>query len=114
MYVWKIVGCFALVVASLQGLAATSEAADVTQAVITVDGMHCPACAKKIVRKMLAVPGVADASADAEQALVTVTAKADAPRSVSPRALWEAVEKAGYTPTKLVGPWGSFTTKPKS
>ena len=33
---------------------------------------------------------------------------------MSPRSLWEAVDKAGYEPTKLEGPGGSFTTKPKT
>ncbi len=32
----------------------------------------------------------------------------------SPRALWEAVEKAGQKPVKLEGPSGTFTSKPQS
>src|SRR5262249_43948091 len=35
-------------------------------------------------------------------------------QAVSPRALWEAVEKAGKTPTKLEGPSGTFTARPRS
>jgi len=28
--------------------------------------------------------------------------------------LWEAVERAGYQPSRLQGPGGVFTSKPKS
>ena len=33
---------------------------------------------------------------------------------VSAKEMWEAVEKAGYTPSELDGPGGSFKEKPKS
>jgi hypothetical protein len=36
------------------------------------------------------------------------------PKTVlSPKALWEAVEKAKKTPAKLAGPGGTFTARPK-
>lgn len=87
-------------------------AAEPQTTAIHVDDMHCPACAKKIVTKLQAVEGVASANADVEagQAIVATKEKS----KLSPRALWEAVEAAGYTPTKLVGPSGVFTEKPKS
>ena len=50
--------------------------------------------------------------ADAETQTATVTP--DAAKAPSPKALWEAVEKAGYKPTKLVGPAGTFSAKPSS
>ena len=87
-------------------------AAEPQTTAIHVDDMHCPACAKKIVTKLQTVEGVASANANVEagEAIVAPNGKA----KLSPRALWEAVEAAGYTPTKLVGPSGAFTEKPKS
>jgi len=78
--------------------------------VVTVDGMTCGGCAATVSKAVGAVIGVVSAKADAKTGLVTVTAKKDA--SVSPKALWEAIGKSGYTPTKITGPAGSFTTKP--
>lgn len=78
---------------------------------VSVDGMHCPACAKKIATKIQMLPTVATALADAKSGLVSVTPKPEA--KLSPRSLWETVEAAGYKPVKLVGPAGTFTTKPK-
>lgn len=77
---------------------------------ITIDGMHCAGCAKKIATRLRAVAGVADAQVSAETGTAAVTPKDKA--NVSPRSLWESIEKAGYTPTKLVGPGGTFTKKP--
>ena len=88
------------------------QAADPPATTISVQGMHCAACASKVAGNLQAVTGVNKAQVDAEKAVAVVTAKANT--APSPRALWEAVEKAGYKPTKLVGPAGTFTTKPKS
>ena len=35
-------------------------------------------------------------------------------KTVSAKALWEAVEQAGFKPTKLEGPTGKFTAKPSA
>lgn len=87
-------------------------AAEPRPTVITVKGMHCAGCAKKIAAKLTAVAGVGQAQPDVPKSLfVVVPAEAKAP---SPKALWEAVEKAGYTTVKLEGPNGTFTKKPKS
>ncbi len=79
---------------------------------ISVQGMHCAGCAAKVTRKLEAVSGIDKAQVEAETGTAVVSAKADA--TPSPRALWEAVDKAGYKPTKLIGPTGTFTAKPKS
>jgi copper chaperone len=92
--------------------AAIVHAADPAPITISIQGMHCPACAANVSGKLQSVTGVEKAQADAEKAVAVVTAKSDV--VPSPRALWEAVEKAGYKPTKLVGPAGTFTSKPKS
>jgi len=79
---------------------------------ISVEGMHCGGCAIKLTRLLEAVPGVHTAKVDATTGLAVVTPKPDP--APSPRALWETVEKAGYKPTKLVGPAGTFETTPSS
>ena len=94
-------------------LAATAtQAADPPSTTITVQGMHCVMCAAKVSEKLKAVPGVQAAEVDPVKATAVVATKTNA--MPSPRAMWEAVEKAGYTPTKLVSPVGTFTSKPKS
>jgi copper chaperone CopZ len=79
---------------------------------ITIPRMDCPTCAGKVEAKLNEVPGVAALRTDVEKRTVVVT-----PRNgvvLSPRALWEAVEKGGKMPSRLQGPSGTFTTKPKS
>jgi copper chaperone CopZ len=86
-----------------------APAAGVT--VIAVEEMDCPTCAKKVVAKLNEVAGVAKAVADTKESKVSVTAKEKA--TPSPKALWEAVEKAGFKPTRIQGPGGTFTSLPK-
>ncbi|MBI1904612.1 MAG: heavy-metal-associated domain-containing protein [Planctomycetia bacterium] len=79
---------------------------------ITIQGMHCPACAKRVETKLQAVAGVASAQVNAETGIAVVT---PAPRQqLSPRLLWEAVATASFKPLKLQGPNGTFTSKPKT
>ena len=85
--------------------------AEPSQTVITVEGMHCPMCAKRIVAKLKAIKGVAEVQADVESQVVAV-----APinrHTPSPRAMWEAVEGSGFKPVKLTCPSGVFTSKPR-
>lgn len=89
-----------------------SLAAEPRPTVLTVKGMHCAGCAKKIAGKLTAVPGVEGVEADVPKSYFVVTPAVE--RTPSPKALWEAVEKAGYTAVKLEGPSGTFTKKPKS
>lgn len=100
----------ALVMAAL-AVGALAEASGPPPTTITVEGMHCQGCAKKIANRLQAVPGVAAIQADVPAARLTVSAKSQ--QAPSPRALWEAVERAGYKPTKLDGPAGSFTARPE-
>ena len=88
------------------------QAADPKPTTITIPSMHCAGCAKKVTDKLNAVVGVAKAEADMTTKTIKVTAKAA--KTISAKALWEAVEKADQTPTKLDGPGGTFTEKPKS
>jgi Cu+-exporting ATPase len=103
-------GMIAVLAALVLGFAArATEPAPITA---TVEGMHCPGCAKKIAAQLNEVPGVASVKADVAASTMTVVPKAG--QTPSPRALWKAVEKAGYKPVKLEGPGGTFTTRPTS
>ena len=77
---------------------------------VSIKGMHCVSCANKVTKKLQAVPNVKSASVDPEKgSAVIVTADG---KELSPKAVWEAVESAGYKPTELSGPTGTFKTKP--
>lgn len=81
-----------------------------SQSIVTIEGMHCAACAKAVAGKLKRVANVAEAAVDAKTGLATVTpARGSQP---SPRALWEAVEAGGYRPTRIDSPAGTFTSKP--
>lgn len=97
-------------VAALAMVQAAFAAPRVAATVITVEGMHCSMCAKKISGKLATVAGVETVSAQVEAGRMIVVPKAQL--TPAPRALWEAVEKAGYRPVKLEGPSGAFTAKP--
>ena len=104
-----------LLVAIVAGLATGDAvfAADATETVttITIEGMHCVSCAKKLTKTFQAVPNVGAVEVSAETGLATIAPKAD--EVPSAKLLWEAVEKAGYKPVKLVGPGGTFDKAPQ-
>lgn len=79
---------------------------------ILVPKMHCMGCAKKMATELYKVAGVGQVLVSVETTTMTVRAKDG--QAISPRGLWEAVERAGYQPTRLEGPNGVFTSKPKS
>lgn len=106
------IGRFGCTVLAIVALGASLGAAEPAVTKITVPDLDCASCGKKLVAKVQAVPGVAEAKADVEGKTVTVTHKAKA--NPSPLALWEAIEKGGKEATKLEGPSGTFTSKPKS
>jgi len=91
---------------------ATSAKPAAGTTIISVEDMDCPSCAKKIVTKLNAISGVAKVVADTDKSQLTVSAKEKA--NPSPKAMWEAIEKAGFKPTKLDGPAGTFSAKPKA
>jgi copper chaperone CopZ len=77
---------------------------------IYVQNMHCADCAKQIARKLYAIPGVVEVRADVAKNIAYVVPQKD--KSLHPRALWEAVESAGFQVARLEGPHGAFTSKP--
>ena len=86
-----------------------TEAAPET--ILTIEGMHCVVCAKKVTKRLTGVSNVKSANVDTEKGTAVVT-PADG-KELSPKALWEAIEGAGFKPTELKGPAGTFTSKPK-
>ena len=102
---------FALLVVSVFSVPAVA-AEKVLATTITIDGEMCSGCVKKLTSKLIEVPGVRDIKGDVKAKTMTITPASGA--NVSPLSLWEAVEKAGKKPGKLVGPRGTFTSKPKA
>src|SRR5262245_30977180 len=78
---------------------------------IHVQNMHCADCAKQIARKLYALPGVVEVRADVPKNVAYVVPQKD--KTLPPRAMWEAVEAAGFAVARLDGPQGTFTTKPR-
>jgi copper chaperone CopZ len=79
---------------------------------IYVGDMHCATCAKKISGKLFRVKGVMKIRTNVKQHVAIVTPQSK--KVVDVKAAWKAVQSAGFEPTKLVGPEGSFTPDEKS
>lgn len=77
---------------------------------IIVDDMHCGECAKKIARKLYAVPGVVEVRADVAKNVAYVVPQKD--RTLSARQLWVAVESAGFKVHRLENPQGVYQARP--
>lgn len=82
-----------------------------SQIVMTV-GEMCGGCVKKISKRFEGVKGVAKVQCSIEKKSVTVIPDQDV--RLSPKGVWELMESIGKTPTKMVTPNGTFTSKPKS
>src|ERR1700716_984788 len=81
--------------------AETAHAANRNQTVITVEGMHCKSCVKKMAAKLSEVPGVARAQGNVSESVMIVISEPD--ETPSPREMWEAREGAGFQPVKISG-----------
>ncbi|MEK6236952.1 MAG: heavy-metal-associated domain-containing protein [Planctomycetales bacterium] len=104
---------FALALAALLfPSSAVAKKTAATYTTISVHNMHCGACAKKIAAKLYLVSGVLEVRADVKKNHAYVVPQKRA--TPSPRAMWEAVEKAGFKPVNISGPAGRFTKKPKN
>ena len=80
--------------------------------ILTLPSMDCDGCAKNIGGEVAKVKGIARIEYDVQGRKMTVFALPNA--VLSPRAIWEAVERSDHLPTKLEGPTGTFTKKPPS
>ncbi|MBL8827013.1 MAG: cation transporter [Planctomycetaceae bacterium] len=72
----------------------------------------CGGCVKKMQGVLAKVPGIARVEGNAAEKTMTIVPASNT--TLSPKAIWEAIEAAGKKPAKLVGPAGEFATKPKS
>lgn len=80
--------------------------------VVTIQGEMCGGCMKKMQGVLAKVPGIA--RVEGNVAAKTMTIVPAAPNVPSAKAIWEAIERAGKKPAKLVGPEGEFVAEPKS
>ena len=107
--------CIALTLAfaasSTNMSSAASDDTSFAKTTLTLKVLDCEGCAKRVRQNLEAVSGVSEVKTDLTTKSATVTSKRI--EMPSPKLLWEAVEKAGKTPVKLIGPSGTFTTKPK-
>ena len=79
---------------------------------VVVPGLHCGGCAKKVTPHLAKVPGIGKIGFDLKTKTFRLVPRPGA--VLSPRAVWEAIEKAKQKPTKLKGPSGTFDAKPRS
>ena len=91
--------------------AATASAATPTYTTMVVTDMHCSACAKKIASKLYALPQVKEVRADVKKNTAYVVPHPG--RTVPPKAMWDAVEAAGFKMVRMQGPGGVYTSKPR-
>ena len=99
------------VLAWMLACTAIGQAAETSnETLVSIKGMQCITCAKKVKKKLTSVPHVKSANVDPEKGQAVVIATDG--KNVSPKSVWEAVESAGFEPTELKGPDGTFTSKP--
>ncbi len=72
----------------------TSTSPHPAVAIVTIDGMHCPACSARVKKALTSLPGVLTAEVSLEQRQATVTYE---PGRITPELLQQAVVEAGYT-----------------
>src|SRR4051812_21962180 len=78
----------------------------ITYTTIYVQDMHCGECAKTIARKLYAIPGVVEVRADVTKNIAYVVPQKD--KTVASKAVWEAVESAGFRVVRVDSPQGSY------
>jgi copper chaperone CopZ len=105
------VSLLALTVVALASFAVAQSPAPASTSIV-VPKMHCKGCAQKMATELYKVQGVGQVLVNIEATTMTVRPKDG--QAPSPRGMWEAVERAGYEPSRLQGPSGVFTSKPKS
>jgi copper chaperone len=103
--------CTTIAAAVLLTFISNASAAEPAWSSIEVKKMHCAGCAKKIAARLYAVRGVKEVRVDVDKKTLFVAPQQNA--ALSPRAMWEAVEKAKDVPIRLAGPSGTFTGKPR-
>jgi copper chaperone CopZ len=79
---------------------------------IYVGDMHCATCAKKIAGKLYRLKGVVKVRTDVKANLAVVTPQKK--KQIDAKAAWAAVQSAGFSPSKLIGPQGTFVPNEKT
>lgn len=79
---------------------------------IFVGDMHCNNCAKKIAAKLYRVKGVVKVRTTVKEGLAVVTPQAK--KQIDAKAAWGAVSKAGFEPTKMITPQGTYVADEKT
>ena len=72
----------------------------------------CGGCVKKITKRFEGVEGVAKVECSIEKQSVTLIPNTGV--QLSPKGVWEIMESIAKTPTKMITPDGTFTSKPKA
>lgn len=93
------------------GCGTVVQAAGSSPATTVTTKKMCPVCAKKIVSRLHQIDGVAEARADVKSRTFVVLPASG--RVLSPRALWDIVQKGGEQPIRLAGPAGTFDRRPR-
>ncbi|RIK79583.1 MAG: heavy metal transporter [Planctomycetota bacterium] len=83
-----------------------------SEVAIYIGDMHCNNCAKKIAAKLYRVKGVVKVRTSVKENLAVVTPQAK--KQIDAKAAWTAVTKAGFEPTKMVSPQGTFVADEKT
>jgi len=99
------------VLAWAMACAAIAQAAEApVDTVVSIKDMHCASCASRVGKKLEGVANVKSVNVDCDKGTaLVVTAEG---KTISPKAVWEAVESTGYKPLELKGPTGTFKSKP--
>ena len=105
------VGLALLAVAVLFVSPATAAEKEKRNTVMTV-GEMCGGCVKKISKRFDGIEGIAKVQCSIEKKSVTLIP--DNGVRLSPKGVWEIMESIGKTPTKMVTPDGTFTSKPST
>jgi copper chaperone CopZ len=105
------VGLALLTAAVLFVSPATAAEKEKTNTVMTV-GEMCGGCVKKITKRFDGIEGIAKVQCSIEKKSVTLIP--DKGVRLSPKGVWEIMESIGKTPTKMVTPDGTFTSKPST
>ena len=108
----KITRCVTVIALLLATSVAWAASAEPPTTTIHIKNMHCGHCAQKISRKLYGVASVKQVKTNYKRGVAQVTP--EAARQPSPKELWEAVEKAGFKPLKIVTPEGAFNEKPEA
>ena len=87
-----------------------SNGAEPSTTTITLQAM-CEHCAQKMTKSLQQNPDIASVRTDVKSRVVAIVPRSG--KELSPKMLWETVEKAREQPVRLAGPCGTFNSKPR-